>query len=404
MTIPTFPTLIGQQLPQRTSMWSTIKQKAISGRETRVQLYTYPQYHFEVGFDYLGSSAAGYEANTDYQTMVGFFDELGGAALPFHFTDPTDDAVTAQAMGIGDGNTASFNFCRTMGAFTTLVQDATQAGLQIFVSDWQGNLLYLSTSRTNWLKQSGAASVSPWSLTNMTATTGQTDPAGGTTAVSLTETVTNGVHSTAQTVAAPLPANNVTLTAYAYIIPNLTRTIAYMKVTNLAGTSFTAYFNLTGSGTVGTVSGSPISTHIVKLTSGYYRCAITFTSGATGSTAPTVTISPSVSGSDAGSYAGNTSDGFTIDDIQLENNTQPGAFILTTTAQLSQTDYSFETDANWGLTYGATFASAPLSAAAITWTGSYQWPCRFDDDQMEFGQVLNSFWELKKITFTSMKV
>ena len=77
MTVPTFPSLIGLSFPvQRTPTWRSIKQEAISGKETRLQMWTYPRYKYEISIDYLGSGAAG--QNQDWQALLGFFNSVAG--------------------------------------------------------------------------------------------------------------------------------------------------------------------------------------------------------------------------------------------------------------------------------------------------------------------------------------
>ena len=53
--------------------------------------------------------------------------------------------------------------------------------------------------------------------------------------------------------------------------------------------------------------------------------------------------------------------------------------------------------------YGAvTFASiAPALGDALTWTGSFGWPCRFDDEAMDLDNFMYQYWELKKLTFST---
>ena len=48
-----------------------------------------------------------------------------------------------------------------------------------------------------------------------------------------------------------------------------------------------------------------------------------------------------------------------------------------------------------------TFTSAPAAAAALTWTGSYWWPCNFDDDTLAMTKTMSSLWDCKKIAFTT---
>ena len=62
------------------------------------------------------------------------------------------------------------------------------------------------------------------------------------------------------------------------------------------------------------------------------------------------------------------------------------------------------TDYTIGSTGIVTFVAAPAAAAALTWTGSYYWLCRLDDDTAEFSEFAQGFLELKKLAFTSIKL
>lgn len=46
-----------------------------------------------------------------------------------------------------------------------------------------------------------------------------------------------------------------------------------------------------------------------------------------------------------------------------------------------------------------TFATAPAAGAALTWTGSYYYRCRFERDSEDFEGFLQDLWSLKKISF-----
>jgi uncharacterized protein (TIGR02217 family) len=125
MTIPTFPALVGINFPvTRTPTWRTIIQEAMSGKDTRVQLFTFPRYKWEIGVDYLGVTPNSL-ANADWSVLTGFFNKVGGAALPFHWNDPYDNAATAQSLGTGDGTTRIFPFIRALGGFLEPVTDVT---------------------------------------------------------------------------------------------------------------------------------------------------------------------------------------------------------------------------------------------------------------------------------------
>ncbi len=50
-----------------------------------------------------------------------------------------------------------------------------------------------------------------------------------------------------------------------------------------------------------------------------------------------------------------------------------------------------------------TFTSPPALGAALTWTGTYNWLCRFDRDDAPFEKFMSNFWRLNKIKFTTIK-
>lgn len=51
-----------------------------------------------------------------------------------------------------------------------------------------------------------------------------------------------------------------------------------------------------------------------------------------------------------------------------------------------------------------TYASPPSGGAALTWDGTYNWYCRFDDDTIKFSNFLAKFWDLKELSFTTVKL
>lgn len=110
MTIPTFPPLPGVSWPVgRSPMWSTDKQVTVSGRVTTLQYFSYPRYKYELTFDVLRS-----DSNLEWQTLVAFYNRVGGGALLFQFNDTDNTSVTDQALGTGDGTTTAFQLVRTM--------------------------------------------------------------------------------------------------------------------------------------------------------------------------------------------------------------------------------------------------------------------------------------------------
>ncbi len=51
-----------------------------------------------------------------------------------------------------------------------------------------------------------------------------------------------------------------------------------------------------------------------------------------------------------------------------------------------------------------TFNVAPANGAALTWTGTYNWLCRFTDDSLDVEKFAANFWELRTIKFSTEKL
>lgn len=50
-----------------------------------------------------------------------------------------------------------------------------------------------------------------------------------------------------------------------------------------------------------------------------------------------------------------------------------------------------------------TFASAPASGHALTWTGYYGFLCRFDADDLDFEQMMANLWRAESVKFRSLR-
>ena len=134
MSIPTFPPLPGLAYPvKRSPLFKTVTQEAVSGKDYRLSFWTYPRYKFEVMHDVLRSGASFEE----WQAFEGFFKQCAGAALPFHWFDVNDNAISGQQIAIGDGVTKQFNFTRSLGNYVEPIQDVTASSVLIFVNGAQ---------------------------------------------------------------------------------------------------------------------------------------------------------------------------------------------------------------------------------------------------------------------------
>lgn len=126
-TPPSFPVLPGQSWSvHKKPSFSTRVASHVSGREVRAPFFSYPLYEFELtyeGLDSLGNFP-GLGANS-LQSLMGLYLQCQGQYGTFLYTDPTDNAVAAQAIASGDGTTTDFPFLRTLGGATERVSYVT---------------------------------------------------------------------------------------------------------------------------------------------------------------------------------------------------------------------------------------------------------------------------------------
>jgi len=99
--------------------FSTRVASHVSGREVRLPFYAVTLYEFELTIEGMDSSSAypGLGVNS-LQSLLGLYIKCQGQFGTFLYTDPTDNAVTGQAIATGDGSTTVFTFVRTLGGAT----------------------------------------------------------------------------------------------------------------------------------------------------------------------------------------------------------------------------------------------------------------------------------------------
>jgi hypothetical protein len=116
-TPPSFPALPGQGWSvHKRPTFSTRVASHVSGREVRVPLYQQGLYEFELtieGLDARGNFP-GLGVNS-LQSLMGLYIQCQGQFGTFLYTDPTDNAVTGQPIGNGNGTQTAFTFQRTLG-------------------------------------------------------------------------------------------------------------------------------------------------------------------------------------------------------------------------------------------------------------------------------------------------
>ncbi len=127
MAILVFPALVGLAWPaKRWPYWKTIPQESLSGRETRIGLYSFPRWKYELKYNVLRSDKApSGQAFNDWQTLAGFFNSVVADRDLWQFADNVDNAATAQSFGTGDGATKAFQLVRSFGGFIEPVYQPT---------------------------------------------------------------------------------------------------------------------------------------------------------------------------------------------------------------------------------------------------------------------------------------
>lgn len=117
-----YPTLPGLAFSvQKTPTWSTKTNTAASGRETRVALWQYPIWNFQLVYEFLRDAAA----YNELKQLMGFYLQCQGAFGTFLFVDPDDCQTTGQAIGVGDGASTAFTMIRSLGGFVEPVGGVT---------------------------------------------------------------------------------------------------------------------------------------------------------------------------------------------------------------------------------------------------------------------------------------
>lgn len=119
MSNAVFPVLKGLTFPaEKTPLWSTKIQQAVSGKETRIGFWSYPIWQYSISYSILRSDSV----NAELQTLLGFYNARQGAFDDWLFNDPDDNTATAQTFGTGNGTQTVFQLSRTLGGIAEPVR------------------------------------------------------------------------------------------------------------------------------------------------------------------------------------------------------------------------------------------------------------------------------------------
>lgn len=405
MSNAVFPTLAGLTWNVlKSPRWSSKVQQSVGGKEMRAAYWTTPLYTWQLTYELLRASAL-----LELQALIGFFNARQGKFDSFLFSDPSDNSVTAMGFGVGDAVKTAFQLQRSLAGPRTL--------------DWQGVQPFISTPRKNLTSFPEDFTNAAW--TKVATTIGVNfyfAPNGTLTADKVQEDNTNSQHAITESTTCPLG----TYTLSAWVRP-VERTKCVLSMSDGAGGFASIGFDLTNGSTfssgVAVGSWTGISFTATLWPDGWYRLTITGTRGA-----GTVVVQQLFLWTTALSYVGTTGSGVDAWGFKLE----PGSFATSyfNAATLSPAYWPAAGDAfepvldlanaqpqifvdgilkTFGSDYTIsasgliTFTAAPAAGAALTWTGSYYWRVRFNDDVTEFNNFLSQLWEAKKVTLVSVK-
>ncbi len=391
MSIPVFPALPGRGLPvKRTPVWSTQKQRSISGQETRQQLWSYPQWRYELTFDFLRSTTA----LSEWQAVLGLFNQLGGSAGAFAYSDAADNTAVLQPFGVGDGVTSSFQLVRALGGFTEPV--FLPVSTTVFRSDWQGITGITAGSRTNLLPYS-MPQTAGWSANGVLSIVNATVPDGGPQSSKFVETTGNGGQSFGSSAIAVAAGQTYTQTIWAKALTSGAKRylVAFFDAAWI-GVYTGAVFDVVA-GTVAVI-GSGVTATIMAGTGGWYRCTATAVAAA-GVTQAHCNYRVAASATDI--YANQTGDGISgllLFGAQFETGTLGTSYMATSGAPATATDYGVSA------TGSIVFIAPPPAGTSLLWSGTFNWLCRFDADEMQFQQDYQYIWSLKSCMFTTVKL
>lgn len=260
------------------------------------------------------------------------------------------------------------------------VTEPDWATVSIFAdADGLGRRTLVPWQRTNIALQSQTLDNATWTKTNVTVTADATAaPDGTATADKVAETAVTGAHNATQSIALGVGVHTFSVYAKA-----AERTRVALQIFSAADNSIAQFDLATGTmlGAAGGGTATGISATCVPAGNGWFRLTLTHTIG----TAGTFTLYVELRDANgAATYLGIAGSGLYAWGAQLEPGmASVGDYISTTTAAVARTDFTMGAQ---GL---VTFAVAPRSGCALSWTGNFWRRVRFDDDEADFERIVN---------------
>ena len=160
MTNLIYPTFQGWSYNrEKTPLWNNIVYEAASGKENRVQKWSYPRYKITLNYNFLTDNNVQSTAlvKGDIEKLQGFFNSVGGNSEDFLFFDEIENTCTNQAFGTGDGTTKDFQLMRALPNWVEPVKGITSAPVikvggvatNAFTWDYDGTVKFTTAPANN---------------------------------------------------------------------------------------------------------------------------------------------------------------------------------------------------------------------------------------------------------------
>lgn len=117
MTNYIFPQFQGWSLNKvKTQLWKNNIYESESGKETRIQKWSYPRYKFELKYNFMTDNTIKSLSllKGELELLEGFFNSVGGTFEDFLLKDDVENSVEEQSFGIGDGTETKFQLVRSL--------------------------------------------------------------------------------------------------------------------------------------------------------------------------------------------------------------------------------------------------------------------------------------------------
>jgi hypothetical protein len=91
----------------------------------------YPRYQYKLSFEYLLDNG---DREDDIQTLMGFYNRVGGSFDNFLLLDPSDNITTNQVFAIGDGVNTKYRLVKNYGGFIEPIYGVDTSTVKTYVN------------------------------------------------------------------------------------------------------------------------------------------------------------------------------------------------------------------------------------------------------------------------------